>query len=235
MSTSDLGIIRNRILSSLSPKDYGQLQPSLKRVHLAASEVLFAPGNAVRYVYFPNDAVVSLFFGIDGGRRVEVAMEGNEGAVGLAASLGELRSCTLSVVRDAGSALRLDANVMRQPDHPHLRLQRLLNRHVNALLIQIAQAGVCNRFHSVEARLARWLLMTQDRVGSPNLIATQKSIAHMLGVRRSSITAAARQFLRRKTINYSRGHIEVLDHSALAASACSCYDIIKRQYDAFPN
>lgn len=235
MSSSEQGIISNRILSSLSPEEYRQLQPNLKHVHLAASEALFAPGDAVRYVYFPNDAVISLMLGIDGGRPVEVAMEGNEGAVGHSAALGELRSCTLSVVRDAGSALRLDANVMRRRDHPHLRLQRLLNRNVNALLIQIAQAGICNRFHSVEARLARWLLMTQDRVKSPNLIATQKSIGHMLGVRRSSITAAARRLLGRNAINYSRGHIEVLDHSALAASACSCYDIIKRQYDAFPD
>lgn len=235
MSTSDAAFTGNRILSSLSRKDYKQLQPNIRPVHLAASEVLFAPGKPARYLYFPDDAVVSLMFGLEGRLPVEVAMEGNEGAVGLAASLGELRSCTLSVVRHAGSALQLDAKAMRPPGHPHFHLQSLLNRNVSALLVQVAQTGVCSRFHSVEARLARWLLMSQDRVGSPNLIATQESIARMLGVRRSSITAAARGLLRRGTISYSRGHIHVLDHSALMASACSCYDIIRRHYETSPD
>lgn len=235
MSTSQQASAGNRILSKLSAQEYQYLQPNIEPVRLATSDVLFAPGTIVRYLYFPNDAVVSLMFGVDGRPPVEVAMEGNEGAVGLAASLGELRTSTLSVVRDAGSALRLDTQAMRGTGHAPLHLQRLLNGYVGALLIQVAQTGVCNRFHSVEARLARWLLMSHDRIGSPNLIATQESIAHLLGVRRSSITAAARSLLLCKAISYSRGHIEVLDHGSLTARACSCYDIIKRHYDTLPD
>ncbi len=225
--------VRNRILLQLAGPEYRRLRPSLEQVALCANSVLYAPGDVVRYIYFPNDAVVSLLFNVDERRTVEVAMEGNEGAVGLAVHLGGTRSCNLSVVRDSGTALRLEVEVLpRFTDHRG-RLQDLLYKSVHGLVTQIAQSAVCNRFHSVEARLARWLLMTQDRVGSREFWATQESIARMLGVRRSGVTAAASSLQNQNMIGYSRGRIEILDQRRLCAASCSCYGIIKRQYDSF--
>jgi CRP-like cAMP-binding protein len=224
---------RNRILSMLGKTEYRRLQPNLERIVLDRNEVLYAPGDVVRHVYFPEDAVASLLFGIDERRTVEVAMEGNEGAVGLAIYLGGVSSCNLSIVRATGSAMRLEVNALTSHAMQPGRLQGLLQRYVHALVTQVAQAGVCNRFHNIDARLARWLLMTQERVGSHKLCATQESIAHMLGVRRSSITAAAHGFHTNNLISYSRGRIEILDQRRLRAASCSCYGIIKRQYDSF--
>jgi CRP-like cAMP-binding protein len=226
-------ISRNRILSVLARTEYRRLRPSLEQVALYANEVLYAPGDIVRYIYFPDDSVVSLLFEVDERRTVEVAMEGNEGAVGLAIYLGGVSSCNLSIVRYAGTAMRLDVTALKRCANQRGRLQELLRRYVHALVTQVAQSGVCNRFHNIDARLARWLLMTQDRVGSHELRATQESIAHMLGVRRSSVTAAASGFHKQNMIDYSRGQIEILNQRRLRAASCSCYGIIKRQYDSF--
>jgi CRP-like cAMP-binding protein len=223
----------NRILSMLARKEYRQLRLSLERVALPADKVLYAPGDVVRYIYFPNDAIVSLLFEVDGRRTVEVAMEGNEGAVGLAVFLGGARSYNLSVVRDAGTAMRLQTHLLNMYSHPGGRLQGLLHKYLHALVTQIAQAAVCNRFHSVDSRLARWLLMTRDRAGATELLATQELIAHKLGVRRSGITRAASDLQRENIIGYRRGRIEILDPRRLQAAACSCYGIIRRQYDSF--
>ncbi|MGI9335536.1 MAG: Crp/Fnr family transcriptional regulator [Gammaproteobacteria bacterium] len=217
------------------------MQPNLEQVALQANAVLYAPGDVVRHIYFPGDAVVSLLFDADGRRTVEVAMEGNEGAVGIAVYLGGTKSCNLSVVRDAGTAMRLNVEYLRKygsgggggGDGGGDRLQGLLQKSVHGLITQIAQSAVCNRFHSVDARLARWLLMTQDRVGSHELQATQESIARMLGVRRSGVTAAASGFQRRNIIDYRRGRIVIRDKRRLRAASCSCYGFIKRQYDSY--
>lgn len=160
-------------------------------------------------------------------------MEGNEGAVGLAVSLGGLTSCNLSIVRDAGTAMRLEVKDLTRRASQGGRLRDLLSRYVHALVTQVAQSGVCNRFHTIDARVARWLLMTRDRVGTSELRATQESIAHMLGVRRSSVTAAAGGFHKQNLIEYRRGRIEILDLHRLRAVCCPCYGVIKRQYDSF--
>lgn len=233
MSVSDRVLVGNRILSKLARTEYRRLRPSLEEVGLHANAVLYAPGDVVKHIYFPNDAIVSLLFEVDGRRTVEVAMEGNEGAVGLAVFLGGVTSCNLSVVRHAGTAMRLEVNGLLRCVDERGRLRDLLHKSVHALLTQIAQSGVCHRFHSVDARLARWLLMTHDRVGSRELCATQESMAHMLGVRRSGVTAAASEFQKHGMIEYRRGRIELLDRRKLRATACSCYGIIKRQYDSF--
>lgn len=162
-------------------------------------------------------------------------MEGNEGAVGLAVYLGGVTSCNLSIVRDAGTAMRLEVKALTRCADQRGRLRELLHKSVHGLVTQIAQAGVCSRFHSIDARVARWLLMTQDRVGSRELSATQESIARMLGVRRSGVTAAASGFQRQSMIGYRRGRIEILDPRKLRAASCSCYGVIKRQYDSFLN
>ena len=227
--------IRNRILSKLARTEYRRLRPSLEQVALHENQVLYGPGDTVDHVYFPNDAVVSLLFDVNERRTVEVAMEGNEGAVGLAIYLGGVNSCNLSVVRNAGTAMRMDVNALTKCANQRGDLQELLHLYVHALVTQIAQSGVCNRFHNIDARLARWLLMTHDRMGSGELHATQESIAHMLGVRRSSVTAAASGFHKQNIIDYRRGQIEILDRRKLRAACCDCYAMMKRQYDSFLN
>jgi CRP-like cAMP-binding protein len=217
----------------LARSENRKLWPSLERVALHSNAVLFAPGDAVTHVYFPIDAVVSLLYKVDDCRTVEVAMEGNEGVVGLAVYLGGEKSCNLSIVRAAGAAMRLDVNILTRCADPPGNLRDLLNKSVHALVTQIAQSGLCNRFHTVDARLARWLLMTRDRVGSRSLLATQETIARMLGVRRSSVTDAASAFQQQKIIDYRRGRIDILDQRRLYAASCTCYGIIKRQYDSF--
>jgi CRP-like cAMP-binding protein len=228
-------ISNNRILSTLPSTEYRRLRPGFEQVALPVNEVLFAPGDTIRYIYFPDDAVVSLLFDVDERRTVEVAMEGNEGAVGFAVYLGGVSSCNLAIVRDAGTAMRLDVDMLKRYANRRGRLPDLLSKYVHALVTQVAQSGVCNRFHSIDARLARWFLMTQDRVRSGELCATQESIAHLLGVRRSSITAAAGSLQKQNLIDYRRGRIEILDQRGLRAASCSCYGIIKRQYDSFLN
>ena len=233
MSASKHLIVGNRLLSMLARTEHRSLWPGLERVMLSADAVLYAPGDAVTYVYFPIDAVVSLLYKVDGGRTVEVAMEGNEGVVGLVVYLGGEQSRNLSVVRDAGAAMRLDVNILARCADAPGPLRDLLHKSVHALVTQIAQSGVCNRFHSVDERLARWLLMTRDRIGSRTLLATQETIARMLGVRRSSITDAASTFQQRKIIDYRRGRIQILNQRKLKAASCDCYGTIKRQYDSF--
>jgi CRP-like cAMP-binding protein len=225
--------LENRILSALPRAEYRRLRPSLEHIGLDENEVVYSPGDGIRYIYFPEDAIVSQLLDVDECRTVEVAMEGNEAAVGFATVLGGASSCNFSIVRDAGTAMRLEVGVLNRSTRRGGRLQVLLNRYVHAFVAQIARSAVCSRFHNIDKRLARWLLMTQDRVSSPELRATQESIAHMLGVRRSSVTIAASDLHKHKVIDYSRGRIEILDQRRLRAASCSCYGLIKRQYDSF--
>ena len=225
--------LQNRILSALPAAEYRRLRPRLERIRLDANEVVYSPGSGIRYIYFPEDAIVSHLLDVDGRRTVEVAMEGNEAAVGFATFLGGASSCNFSVVRDAGSAMRLEVRALNGPAERDDCLQVLLNRYVHAFVAQIAQAAVCSQFHNIDKRLARWLLMSQDRLSSPALRATQELISHMLGVRRSSVTTAAINLHRHKVIDYRRGQIEILDQRRLCAASCACYGIIKRQYDSF--
>ena len=226
-------IVGNRILSMLTKTRYKDLWPGLERVALDVDDVVYAPGDAVSHVYFPVDCVVSLLCKVDEGRTVEVAMEGNEGVVGLTVYMGGARSFDLSVVRDAGAAMRLEVEFLTKCADQPGPLRDLLNKSVHALFTQITQTGICNRFHSVDARVARWLLMTRDRIGSRTLLATQESIARLLGVRRSSVTAAASNFQLQKFIDYRRGRIEILDERGLRSACCNCYEIIRSQYDSF--
>ena len=225
--------VKNRILLMLASAEYQRFSRNLEQVDLKANDVVHAPGDVVNYVYFPDDAIVSLLISVDEGRTVELAMEGNEGAVGFALSMAGASSSSVSIVRHSGSAMRLHVKALAASGNRRSLLQDLLQRYVHALFMQVAQSSVCNRFHTVDARLARWLLMTQDRVRVQELHATQAAIAQLLGVRRSSITTAARDLHRKNIINYSRGRIEILDQHRLRAASCACYGIIKRQYDSF--
>jgi len=233
MSAAEHLIVGNRFLSTLTKTRYRDLWSGLEQVVLDADRVLYTPGDAVTHIYFPIDSVVSLLCKVDESRTVEVAMEGNESAVGLIAYLGGEHSCHLSVVRDAGTAMQLDVELLASCADSPGPLRDLLNRSMHALVTQIVQSGVCNCFHSVDARVARWLLMTRDRIGSQTLLATQESIARLLGVRRSSVTAAASGFQLQRIIDYRRGRIEILDERKLHAACCSCYGVISHQYDSF--
>jgi len=225
--------IGNRLLSKLGRAAYHSLQPTLEHVTLQENQMLYDRGDAVSHIYFPNDAIVSLLIEINGGRTVEIAMEGNESAVGLAIYLGGSISCNLASVRHAGTAMRLPVSALSRNGDKYGELDDIMRRYVHALCMQIAQLGVCNRFHSFNARLARWLLMTHDRTGTLKLHATQISIAQMLGVRRSTVTDAASGLLKQNIIDYRRGRIEILDPARLRDASCPCYGIIKRQYDSF--
>ena len=224
---------RNRILAKLPKAEYRALRPSLDEVVLHQDQVLYGPCDVVSHVYFPNDSVVSLLFDVDERRTVEIAMEGNESAVGLAIYLGGVNSLNLSRVQHTGTAMRLPVSALLKSNSRNGDLEGLLRRYIHALVVQIAQLGVCNRFHNIDARFARWLLMAHDRVGSHDLSATQESIASLLGVRRSSITDAAGALHKRSIIDYRRGRIAILDEERLRASSCACYVTMRRQYDNF--
>jgi CRP-like cAMP-binding protein len=227
--------IKNRILATLPKAEYRRLRPSLEEVALHQDQVLYGPSDVVSHVYFPNDAVVSLLFDVDARRTVEVAMEGNESAVGVAIYLGGVNSLNLCRVQHAGTAMRLPVSALAKYNKHRSQLEELLRRYIHAFVAQIAQLGVCNRFHNVDARLARWLLMTHDRVQPHDLSATQEAIANLLGVRRSSITHAASGLHRNNIIDYRRGCIEILDEGRLRAASCDCYATMKGQYDSFLN
>lgn len=233
MPASKLAIAGNRILSALPAAEYRRLGSSLEQVQLSKSQTLYAPGDSINHIYFPDDAVVSLLFDVDERRTVEVAMEGNEGAVGYAIYMGGVNSFNLSIVREAGTAQRLEVNSLEMNVRDRTHLPVMLQRYIHALITQVAQLGVCNRFHNVDARVARWLLMTRDRSGSVEIRATQEAIAGILGVRRSSVTAAASGLHRKNIIHYARGKIRILDEQGLEAASCACYGFMKRQYDSF--
>lgn len=224
---------RNRILAMLPRAEYLRLEPALEHVELGPDMALTLPGALVSHVYFPDDAVVSLLCRVKGRRMVEITMEGNEAAVGVSACFGKVRSSNPSVVRDAGTAMRLDVVLLRRHLGKRGQLQELLYKSAHATVTQVAQLAVCNRFHGLDARLARWLLMTRDRLGSLEIQATHESIAGMLGVRRSGVTASASAFQRKNLIDYNRGRIEIVNQRGLRAASCSCYGLIKSHYDGF--
>jgi CRP-like cAMP-binding protein len=225
--------IENRLLAALPKKNYDRLVPHLQHVHLAFAEVLYEHGDKIQYVYFPNDSIVSLLSTVEDRSTLEVGIIGNEGMVGVSVLLGVKTSPNRAIVQGEGSAMRMKAAALRKEVSADGSLHRLLHRNIHALMTQISQSAACNRFHQVEARLARWLLMTHDRIRSDEFRLTQGFLSDMLGVRREGVTNAARTLQRNKLITYSRGHITVLNRAGLEAAACKCYRIIKAEYDSF--
>lgn len=225
--------IENRILAALPTKDYKRLVAQMERVHLPFAEVLYEPGDIIEQVYFPNDSIVSLLSTVEDRSTLEVGIIGNEGMVGVSVLLGVKTSPNRALVQGEGSAMRMSAAALRKETSADGSLQRLLHLNTHALMTQIAQSAACNRFHQVEARLARWLLMTHDRIGSDEFRLTQLFLSDMLGVRREGVTLAATALQRNRLITYSRGHITILNRAGLEASACKCYSIIKNEYDSF--
>lgn len=223
--------ILNSLLAALPRKSYRRLLPGLAPVDLAFGEVLYDAGEPIRDVYFPSQSLVSLLTLVEGHLALEVGMVGREGMVGIPLALGVEVSPVRALVQGAGPALRMSADLFRKELPRNPALQRELHRYVHAMMAQISQTAGCNRFHVVEARLARWLLMTRDRVRSGRFRMTHDFLSHMLGVRRVGVTEAASALQRRKLIEYSRGNIRILDDRGLEAACCSCYRIVKDMHD----
>ena len=220
----------NHLLAALPRKEYQKLLRVLEPVELAYEEVLYEAHAPIRHVYFPHDCFVSMLTTVDGGRAAEVGLIGCEGMVGLPAALGIAVSPFRGIVQGGGTALRMKIADFRRNFSESAALQRELYLFTHLLMIQIAQTAACNRFHVVTQRMARWLLMTRDRVNSNEFRITQEFLALMLGVRRVGINVAARSLQERKLIGYRRGTITILDHRGLVASACGCYKTVKDTY-----
>jgi PAS domain S-box-containing protein len=220
--------IANKLLAALPRKDYQSLLGGLDPVTLNYGEVLYEPGEPSRYVYFPNDALVSLLATVEGHQALEVGLVGCDGMVGISLALGMRASPVRGLVQATGTAMRMNVVRFRKELRKSPRLQSELCHLLHAQLFQARQTAACNRFHVVEARLARWLLTTRDRVRSDQFLLTQEFLSHLLGVRRVGISAAAGALQKRKLIGYSRGKISILDRKGLEAASCSCYGTINR-------
>ncbi len=220
----------NRILSALPPEEYNSLATDLETVRLPFGKVLYRPDEPVTHVYFPNCAIVSITSVLSDGGSVEVGMVGNEGMLGLNVILGSHTAPLEAIVQVQGDGLRMRADLLRKEFKKGRHLQDLLLRYTQSLIVQVSQAAACNRFHRTEGRLARWLLMCQDRTMTCELELTHEFIAMMLGVRRASVTEVARQFQARGVIKYRHGRITIIDRRGLESISCECYSIVKKEF-----
>lgn len=220
----------NRLLASLPRKDRAHLVAGCEDAALVLSEVLFEPGGRIRHVYFPVSGFVSLLSPVDQSTRLEVGLVGDEGMVGTPLVLGVAVSPLQALVQGAGHSLRMDAAAFRRELGLSEPLRLILNRYLFVRMTQLAQAAGCTRFHLVQARLARWLLMTQDRAHSDNFHITHEFLALMLGVRRAGVTKAATALQKARLIRYSRGNITVLDRAGLKDASCACYRSDRETY-----
>lgn len=221
----------NHLLAALPADDLARLSPEMEFVALPLGGTLYEPGSRVRHVYFPVSGVVSLLIVTKDGGSAEIAVVGNEGCVGVGLLLGGETTLDRAVVQVAGHAYRLPAEVVLHEFKRGAAAQALLLRYMQVLLTQLSQTAVCNRHHTVEQQLCRWLLLALDRVRSSDVVMTQELISNMLGVRRAGVTEAARNLQRAGLIAYERGHIRVLDRAKLEAHACECYAVVKRETD----
>ncbi|WP_020680862.1 Crp/Fnr family transcriptional regulator [Marinobacterium rhizophilum] len=223
--------LQNHLLAALSADEYARISPHLESVPLPLGHVLYESGRELRHVYFPTDSIVSLLYVMLDGASAEVAVVGNEGIIGVALFMGGETMPNRAVVQSAGHAYRLPGQLLKQAFQDSIALQHLLLRYTQALLTQMAQTAVCNRHHSLDQQLCRWLLLSRDRLSSDELLMTQELIANMLGVRREGVTEAAGKLQEAGLIHYHRGRITVVDRAGLEARSCECYAVVKREYD----
>ena len=227
--------VENRLLAALPPGERARLLPAFEYVSFALGHVVYEPGGHLEYLYFPTSCVVSLVYTMASGVSAEMGLVGKEGALGIALFLGGDTAPNRAVVLIAGGALKLKVKLMREEFERGGPLQRLLLRYAQALITQISQTAVCNRLHSVEQRLCRWILLCHDRLQSNALAMTQESISNMLGGRRQSVTVAAGRLQDAGLIDYSRGHIEILDRPRLEKAVCECYQVVESELDRLMN
>ena len=222
---------RNFLLAVLPPADLTLFAEHLELVSMLRGQMLFEPGIQMRHAYFPTTSIVSLHYVTESGASAETAGVGNEGVVGVSLFMGGDTTSGSAVVQTAGHAYRLDRHTLKEQFSQAGALQRLLLRYTQALMTQMAQTAVCNRHHTVEQQLCRWLLLTLDRLPDRELVMTQELVASMLGVRRESVTDAAGHLQSLGYIRYRRGHIGVLDRAGLERSVCECYGVVKKELD----
>ena len=221
---------QNHLLAVLPKPESGRLLPHLELVPLPLGKALYESGDTVNYVYFPTTAIVSLLYELEDGASAEIAVVGNEGIVGIALFMGGDTMLNRAVVQSAGHAYRLNGRLLKQEFNRTAALQHLLLRYTQALLTQMAQTAVCNRHHTVDQQLCRWLLLSLDRLSSNVLDMTQELIANMLGVRREGVTEAAGRLQDAGLIHYHRGHITVLDRPGVEKRVCECYEVVRKEF-----
>jgi len=223
--------LQNTLLWALPAHARERILPRLEFVALPLGEVLYESGSRLRHVYFPTSSIVSLLYVMEDGASAEIAIVGKEGVIGVSLFMGGETTPSRALVQSAGNAYRLPGALLKAEFHRSGAMQHLLLRYTQALITQMAQTAVCNRHHTIDQQLCRWLLISLDRLPSNNLSMTQELIANMLGVRREGVTAAAGKLHDAGLINYRRGRIAVLDRPQLEARACECYEVVKREYD----
>ncbi len=221
----------NQLLAALPEAEWVRWVPQLEPVELPLGKALYESGRTLSHVYFPTTAIVSLLYVLEDGASAEIAVVGNDGLVGISLFMGGESTTSRAVVQSAGQGYRLKASLLLQEFNRAGPVLHLLLRYTQALITQMAQTAVCNRHHSLDQQLCRWLLLSLDRLPSNDLVMTQELIANMLGVRREGVTAAAGQLQTDGIIRYQRGHITVLDRSRLELRACECYAVVKNEYD----
>jgi len=226
-----IGPKENHLLARLPDDDLSRWLPHLELVDMPLGKVLYEPGATLIHVYFPTSAIVSLLYVMEDGASAEIAVVGYEGIVGISRFMGGESTPSRAVVQSGGNGLRLKASLMLEEFNRAGPVMHLLLRYTQALITQMAQTAVCNRHHTLDQQLCRWLLLSLDRLYSNELVMTQELIANMLGVRREGVTAAAGRLHKAGLIDYQRGHITVLDRSQLERRTCHCYSVVKREYD----
>lgn len=224
--------VNNRLLAALPVEVFERLLPDLERVAMPLGKVIYESGVELTHVYFPvPGCIVSMLYVMEDGASAEIAVVGDEGMVGIALFMGGGTTPSRALVQSAGEAFQLEAKALQKEFERHSQLQVLLLCYTQALITQMSQTAVCNRHHSVEQQLCRWLLLSHDRLATNELTMTQELIANMLGVRREGVTEAARKLQAAGLISYSRGRITVLDRPGLERQVCECYAVVKKEYD----
>jgi CRP-like cAMP-binding protein len=222
---------QNRLLAALPETEFKRLLPELELVSMPLGQVLYESGGRLRHLYFPTTSIVSLLYVMEDGASAEIAVVGNEGILGVSLFMGGETTPSRAIVQSAGHGYRLKANLLKEEFRRAGPVMDLLLRYTQALITQMAQTAVCNRHHSIEQQLCRWLLLSLDRLSSNSLKMTQELIANMLGVRREGVTEAAGNLQRAGLIRYNRGHIDVLDRPGLEQAVCECYAVVKVEFD----
>jgi CRP-like cAMP-binding protein len=222
---------QNHLLAALPDAEWARWQPHLELVNMPLGKVLYESGGKLSHVYFPTTAIVSLLYVMEDGASAEIAVVGHDGVVGVSLFMGGESTTSRAVVQSAGHGFRLKSNLMMQEFNRGGPALHLLLRYTQALITQMAQTAVCNRHHSLDQQLCRWLPLSLDRLRSKELVMTQELIANMLGVRREGVTEAAGNLQKDGLIRYRRGHITVLDRGGLERRSCECYAVVKNEYE----
>ncbi len=221
----------NHLLESLPKEDYERLLPELEECPLALAQIIFAPDREMRYVYFPLDSIISMIYVLADGSSAEIAVIGREGMAGISLFMGGETTPSEAIVQHAGRCLRMNASILKREFSRGGMLQQVLLHYTQALITQMSQTAVCNRHHTVDQQLCRWLLLSIDRLPSNELRMTQELIANMLGVRREGVTRAAGMLQDAGLIEYRHGHITVIDRAGLEQRVCECYAVVQKAYE----